>query len=71
MSNLKNTYTPKFKCTVCGCKYIEVRYKYGYKHKFRYAVCRDFGHGNRLEIPFYIPDKQVERYLAANATIKV
>lgn len=55
----------KYKCTRCECELLEVRYRYGYNNRYRYAVCRDFGHGNRLDVPTYIPEEQIERYLDA------
>ncbi len=55
----------KFKCSQCECGYVELRYRYSYYDRYYYAVCRDFGHGNRVEVPVYIPDEQVERYLNA------
>ncbi len=59
----------KYKCSVCGCKRLEVRYRYGYNNSYRYAICNDFGHGNRIEVPDYIPTDQIERYLIAKARV--
>ncbi len=55
----------KFECDQCGCKKLDVRYRYAYHNNSRYAVCEDHGHGNRLDVPYYIPNEQVERYLNA------
>ncbi len=56
---------PKYKCSICGCEQREVRYKYGFNNMYRYAVCNAFGHGDILDVPDYIPDEQIGRYLDA------